>query len=87
VTSPVVESVPSPVADTDAGLKLIGIVEAQGSSARVAVLSDGLGVYHGYEGDIIEGRFRILTIDSESVEVSRLDNQTRQVIRLGANGP
>jgi hypothetical protein len=75
---------PPPVrpASETTGLKLIGIVDATETSARVAVLSDGRGVYHGYEGDIIEGQFRILGINDESVEVSRLDSQTREVIRL-----
>jgi hypothetical protein len=61
---------------------LIGIVETPGDSARVAVLSDGRGVYHGAAGDIIEGQFRIVSVGTESVELSRLDDQARQVIRL-----
>ena len=67
---------------------LIGIVEGTSGSERVAVLSDGRGVYHGQAGDIIEGQFRILRVDSESVEMARLDDQGRQVIWLqGASSP
>jgi hypothetical protein len=61
---------------------LIGIVETPNESARVAVLSDGRGVYHGAAGDIIEGQFRIVSVGPESVEMSRLGDQARQVIRL-----
>jgi hypothetical protein len=81
---------PAPTSAADAGpptgdriaFTLIGIVETPGESARVAVLSDGRGVYHGAAGDIIEGQFRIVSVGTESVEMSRLDDQARQVIRL-----
>jgi hypothetical protein len=68
-------------------LELIGIVEAREQSARVAVLSDTRGVYHGYEGDIIEGRFRIVRVGDESVEIVRLADQTSHVIRLAGAAP
>lgn len=63
-------------------LKFIGILEVPGQSQRVAVLSDPRGVYHGREGDIIEGRYRILRIGSESIELAHLDGRTRQTLRL-----
>jgi Tfp pilus assembly protein PilP len=63
-------------------LKFIGIVQKQGESTRIAVLSDGRGVYHGREGDVIEGRYRIVRIGNDSVEMVYLDGRGRQVIRL-----
>jgi hypothetical protein len=63
-------------------LKFIGILEVPGQSQRMAVLSDPRGVYHGREGDIIEGRYRILRIGSESIELAHLDGRTRQTLRL-----
>lgn len=63
-------------------LKFIGIVEAPGPMGRVAVLSDGRDVYHGHEGDIIEGRYRIIRIGLESIEMAHLDGSGRQMIRL-----
>jgi hypothetical protein len=63
-------------------LKFIGIVEAPGPMGRVAVLSDGRDVYHGHEGDIIEGRYRIVRIGLESIEMAHLDGTGRQMIRL-----
>jgi hypothetical protein len=63
-------------------LKFIGIVEAPGPMGRVAVLSDGRDVYHGHEGDIIEGRYRIVRIGLESIEMAHLDGSGRQMIRL-----
>jgi hypothetical protein len=62
--------------------KFIGILEVPGQARRVAILSDPRGVYHGREGDIIEGRFRILKIGTESIEMAEVDGRGRQTIRL-----
>jgi hypothetical protein len=62
--------------------KFIGILEVPGQSRRMAILSDPRGVYHGREGDIIEGRYRILKIGTESVEMAEVDGRGRQTIRL-----
>jgi hypothetical protein len=64
------------------GLKFIGIVEALGQAQKIAVLSDGRNVFHGREGDIIEGRYRILRIGAESLEIAYADGRGRQTIRL-----
>ncbi len=63
-------------------MKFIGLVQKQGEKAKIAVLSDGRGVYHGREGDVIEGRYRILRIGDDVVEMAYLDGRGRQVIRL-----
>lgn len=65
-------------------LKFIGVVEATEKSQTFAVLRDDRGVYHGREGDIIEGRYRIVRIGAESIELSYVDGQGRQTIRLGS---
>jgi hypothetical protein len=49
------------------------------------VLSDGRGIYRGVEGDIIEGRYRIVRIGTESIEMTHLDGSGRQVIRLSGS--
>ena len=53
-------------------------------SQTFAVLRDDRGVYHGREGDIIEGRYRILKIGAESIELAYVDGRGRQTIRLGS---
>ena len=63
-------------------LKFIGIVEAPDSVGPVAVLSDGRSVYHGRQDDIIEGRYRIIRIDVESIEIEVLDGGRRRTLRL-----
>ena len=64
-------------------LKFIGILNAEEDPkvGRVAILSDGRGVYHGREGDIIEGRYRILKIGVESIDLAYVDGRGRQTIR------
>ena len=48
---------------------------------RVAILSDARGVYYGREGEVIEGRYRIVKIGVESIELTYLDGRGRQTIR------
>jgi hypothetical protein len=68
---------PPPIA-----LKFIGLVEAPTQGGKLAVLSDGRSVFHGYEGAIIDGRYRIVRIGVESIEMTYADGQGRQTIRL-----
>jgi hypothetical protein len=66
--------------------KFIGLVEVPGEKKRIAVLSDGRNVpLHGREGDIIEGRFRIVRIGAESIEMEYADGRGRQTIRLSGS--
>ena len=62
-------------------LKYIGVLEtAQG---RVAVFRDmGGEIVNGREGDIIDGRYRLLKIGVESADVAYVDGRGRQTIRL-----
>ena len=62
-------------------LKFIGTINAPGVGA-IAALSDGKFVYHGREGDIIEGRYRIIKIGVESIVMEHVDGRGRQTIRL-----
>ena len=62
-------------------LKFIGIVK-KADGTRIAVLSDGKRPIYGVEGQEIEGRYRILKIGLESIEMSYIDGRGRQTIRL-----
>ena len=69
---------PPPIA-----MKFIGLVDAPTQAGRVAMLSDGRGnVFQGKEGDIIEGRYKVLKVSPDIVELSYLDGRGRQTIRL-----
>jgi hypothetical protein len=67
---------PPPIA-----LKYIGVLDtAQG---RVAVFRDSGGdIVNGKEGDIIDGRYRLVKIGVESADLAYLDGRGRQTIRL-----
>lgn len=64
-------------------LRFIGLMDQPGRALRVAILSDGRGnVFYGKEGDIIEGRYRVLRIGADTAELAYLDGRGRQTIRL-----
>ena len=82
---------PRPVASAPAGppaapaipLRYIGVVDAPTQSGRLAILSDGRGnVFQGKEGDTIEGRYRVLKIGPETVDLAHVDGRGQQTIRL-----
>ena len=64
-------------------LRYIGYLEPKDGQGRVAVLSDGRGtVIDGKEGDVIEGRYRLLRVGNDSADLAYLDGRGRQTIRL-----
>ena len=82
--APVVPSGPPPPPPlAPIALKFIGIMEAPMHGEKIAILSDGRNApFYGKEGAIIEGRYRILKIGVESVELAYADGRGRQTIRL-----
>lgn len=67
---------PPPIA-----LKFIGLVQ-KADGTKIAVLSDGKRPIHGTEGEEIEGRYKILKIGLESIEIAYIDGRGRQTIPL-----
>ena len=64
-------------------LRFIGLLDAPTQTGRLAILSDGRGnVFYGREGDIIEGRYRVLKTSPDMVELAYIDGRGRQAIRL-----
>jgi len=62
-------------------LKFIGTMNSEGKT--IAVLSDGQGPpMFGVEGQTIAGKYRILRIGVESIEMAYVDGRGRQTIRL-----
>jgi hypothetical protein len=62
-------------------LKFIGTMES-GRAGKYAILTDGRGLpIYGKEGQVIEGRYRIMRIGVESVDLAYLDGRGRQTIR------
>jgi hypothetical protein len=64
-------------------LRFIGLIEAPQRAGRVALLSDGKGgLMNGREGDVIEGRYRVLRVGADSLDLAYADGRGRQTIRL-----
>jgi hypothetical protein len=64
-------------------LKYIGLLDAPARIGRVAILSDTRGnVFYGKEGDVIEGRYQLLKINTDSAELAYADGRGRQTLRL-----
>ena len=72
---------PGPPPPPPIPLKFIGIL-TRANGVQWAVLSDGKVINHGREGDIIDGRYRIVKIGTESIELTYVDGRGRQVVRL-----
>jgi hypothetical protein len=66
-------------------LRFIGTVDEVSRHLKLAVLSDGRNVFYGREGDIIEGRYRIVRIGVESIEMTHVDGRGQQTIRLSGS--
>lgn len=64
-------------------LRFIGLIEAPPRTGRVALLSDGRGgLMYGREGDTVDGRYRMLRVGPDSIEMAYVDGRGRQTIRM-----
>jgi hypothetical protein len=67
-------------------LKFIGVIERGAGQPKLAILSDGMGPpITGEEGGTVAGKYRILRIGAESIEMAYLDGRGRQTIRLSGS--
>jgi hypothetical protein len=84
---PSVASVPTapvqagPPAPPPIDVRFIGVIERE-DVGTLAVLSDGRNVYYGREGEIVDGRWRIVSIGEESLQIEYADGRGRQTVRL-----
>ena len=64
-------------------LHFIGVLERQRGGGKVAILSDGRGnTFYGREGEDVDGRYRVIRIGTDSIELSYVDGRGRQTLRL-----
>ena len=63
-------------------LRYIGTAKQGAAGRQYAVLRDDRGIYYGAEGDVIEGRYRILRVSADSVDVAYVDGRGRRTIAL-----
>ena len=62
-------------------LKFIGVTEAPGVG-KIAALTDCRHTVQGVEGEIIEGRYRIVKIGVESLVIEYVDGKGRTTLRM-----
>lgn len=67
-------------------LKFIGVMQLPNGQKRAA-LSDGRTTLSGVEGDVIDGRYRIVRIGIESIVMEYVDGKGRQTIPLRGTEP
>ena len=67
-------------AESFRSLRYIGLVDASASIGKIAVVSDGKVVFHGRRGDVLDGRFRILGIGLDRLEVENLVDGVKQTL-------
>ncbi len=72
---------PVPAGPPPIQLKFLGVV-TRSNGVRWAVLSDGKLTVYGREADIIDGQYRIVSIGTESIELTYADGRGRQTVRL-----
>jgi hypothetical protein len=80
---PPTPSGPPPPPRIEAQIRLIGVFDT-GPGGRTVALTDGTRLIHGREGDVIEGRYRLLKVDQSSVDIAYLDGTGR--VRLPLSG-
>ncbi|HET9359933.1 MAG TPA: hypothetical protein VFO58_09290 [Vicinamibacterales bacterium] len=56
-----------------------------GPAGRTAILSSLRGVLLVREGDLVEGMFRIVSIDADAITVERVDDGTSTTLRLSGS--
>jgi hypothetical protein len=62
-------------------LHFIGTLESE-RLGKIAILSDCKAVVHGAEGQVVDGRYRVLKIGVQSITMGHLDGRGQQVIPL-----
>lgn len=82
---PVEVAPPAPSGPPPIPLKFTGIIESK-TAGRIAALTDCKNVFQGREGDIIEGRYRIVRIGVESIVLEDVTTGSEQTIRLSGCG-
>jgi len=75
------ETPPPPPPPPPIPLKFIGTVDGPPSVGKIAVFSDCRTTMRGKEGDIIDGRYRLVRIGVESVVMEYADGRGRTTIR------
>ena len=66
-------------------LRLAGLMVAPGTDRKLATLKDPASgaIFHAFEGDIVDGRYRLVKVGAQSVVVSYVDGSGIRTLGLG----
>lgn len=67
-----------------APLRFYGYAEGSRGGPRRVLLTDGEGVFVARQGDVIVGRYRVVSVSSSAVELEEVAGQRRWVVALEA---
>ena len=79
-TGPQLPPPPPPIGNT---IKFIGIVQT--AKGKIGAFSDCRATFPGREGEVIEGRYRVVKIGIESAELEYLDGKGRSTLPLNGS--
>jgi hypothetical protein len=67
------------------GLRLAGLMVAPGTDRTMVTLKDPAtgALFHAFEGDTVDGRYKLVKVGSQSVVVSYLDGSGMRTLGLG----
>jgi hypothetical protein len=82
VAPPMPVGPPQPPPPPPIPYRFIGVLGGVPGQGRIAVLTDGHTVVHGTVNAVIEGRYRIVQIGEESLQIEHQDGRGRQTLRL-----
>lgn len=81
--APLPEPPPGPPPLPPIPWRFVGVAELPAGRGRAGAFSDGRGnTVWAKEGDIIDGRYRVLRVGADSADLAYLDGRGRQSLRL-----
>lgn len=83
--NPIAEAPALPQGPPPIGLRLAGLLVSPGTNRTVAMLKDPASgaLFHAFEGDIVDGRYRLVKVGAQSVVVSYVDGSGIRTLGLG----
>ena len=78
--APAVPQGPPPI-----GLRLAGMMVAPGTNRTMVTLKDPASgaLFHAFEGDVVDGRYKLVKVGAQSVVVSYVDGSGLRTLGLG----
>jgi hypothetical protein len=78
-------SPPAPEGPPPIALRLTGMMVSPGATRTMVTLRDQVtgALFHAFEGDVVDGRYRVVKVGRESVVVSYVDGSGSRTLGLG----